>query len=406
MRRDGSAAAASPFAGRAFRALAAGSGAVLLAGPVAAADAGATAPAIAASAPAPTPAKRDEPGAAAGATCTEHLAAGKQRPRVTETFPSRGKSGYAAELELDVEHGKGETVLPGGFSVQFRAGEARALENAGFSLPEPEAGARAEIEREEIEGGARTHVRIPFVILPKKPGRQRLELPPLPLAVSRASGEVMTLCTEPHGIVVDDPIANDPSPVPKANPKPRRQQEVWTAAKQVTLAALGALVVGALLAWLILLWLRRPKKARPGPPPRPPWEVALEELFDVKNAGLIEQQRYTDHFDRVSHAIRKYLGGRYGFDGLECTTEEMIDELRLIEPPIVILDEIESFLRLADLVKFAKATPTEAECKSALERGEGIVHRTIPPLPEPGMRAAAPPDGTDPASPAEPGGDR
>jgi hypothetical protein len=70
-----------------------------------------------------------------------------------------------------------------------------------------------------------------------------------------------------------------------------------------------------------------------------------------------------------------------------------------VQPPIVVLDEIEAFLRQADLVKFARLTPTEAECEIALERGERIVHQTIPYEPRSG---AAPPPSPPPHDPATP----
>src|SRR5690606_37750065 len=120
-----------------------------------------------------------------------------------------------------------------------------------------------------------------FVPLPKKPGRNELVLPPLPIAISRASGELMTLCTAPHPVTVEDPIANEPNPKPKQNPDPLRQREEWTAAKNAAIVASVALVLGALLAWLIGRWLKRPRPAPPPPPPRPPWEVAHEALFDL-----------------------------------------------------------------------------------------------------------------------------
>ena len=37
----------------------------------------------------------------------------------------------------------------------------------------------------------------------------------------------------------------------------------------------------------------------------------------------------------MSDAVRKYLGGRYGFDGLETTTGEMTSILKRVEPPVV-----------------------------------------------------------------------
>ncbi|HEX7669984.1 MAG TPA: hypothetical protein VF395_10385, partial [Polyangiaceae bacterium] len=223
-----------------------------------------------------------------------------------------------------------------------------------------------------------SHLTIPVVALPPKPGRHELDLPPLPIAVARASGEVRTLCTTRHHVTVEDPTANTPDAKPKSNPKPLRQLEEWTAAKQATIGGLIALAVAALGAWLFSLWRKRPKPVVPPPPPRPPWDIALEELFDVRLARLVEQGRFAEHFDRVSDAVRRYLGARYGFDGLETTTREAMSALKRVTPRINVLTDVETFLENADLVKFAKLTPDEAECESVLGRAEEIVRRSMP----------------------------
>lgn len=317
------------------------------------------------------------------ATCTERWPEGKPRPKLEERFPEKGTSGWAATLEVVVEHGKGETVLPNGFRIELESDAARALERAGFALPDPEGGAGPSIEVVASGESAKSTVKVPVVALPPKPGRNVMELPPLPIAIARASGEIVTLCTAPHSIVVEDPIANTPDAKPKDNPPPRPQPEVWTAAQQVALAALIALVVGALLAWVIGRWRARPKPAAPPPPPRPPWEVAIEELGDLRARELIKNERFTEHYDLVSHIVRKYCGDRYGFDGLESTTREMMSVLRRVVPAIPVLAEIEESLRHADLVKFARLTPTGDECKEALGRAEEIVRRTVPLMTEP-----------------------
>ena len=316
-------------------------------------------------------------------TCTERWPEGKPRPKLEERFPDRGTSGWAATLEVVVEHGKGETVLPNGFRVELESDAARALERAGFALPDPEGGAGPSIDVLRTGETAKSTVKVPIVALPPKPGRTEMELPPLPIAIARASGEIVTLCTAPHRIVVEDPIASTPDAKPKDNPPPRPQREVWAAAQQVAMVAAIALVVGALLAWLIGRWRSRPKPLPPPPPPRPPWEVAMEELGDLRARELIQSERFSEHYDLVSHILRKYCGDRYGFDGLESTTREMMSVLRRVIPPITVLAEIEESLRHADLEKFARLTPTADECKEALERAEGIVRRTVPLLTEP-----------------------
>jgi hypothetical protein len=339
-----------------------------------------------------------------GRSCVERLPQGKERPNLKESFPARGTSGYAATLEIVVEHGKGETVLPTGLELRRGGAEDRELEGAGFALPDPEGGAGPELRVENRGDRAETTVRIGFVPLPPKPGRQLLVLPPVPIAIARASGEVITVCTRSHSITVEDPIANTPNPTPALNPPPRRQLEEWTTAKHATIIAAIALVIGALVAWLFGLWMRRPKPVPPPPPPRPPWEVALEELFDIKNAGLIKSERYAEHFDRVSDAIRKYLGDRYGFDGLESTTRETLVLLREFQPPIPVLDTIETSLRDADLVKFARLTPSEEDCELSLVRAEQIVRATIPAMPIKAQVVATPPGSAPPSSPPAGGG--
>jgi hypothetical protein len=146
-------------------------------------------------------------------------------------------------------------------------------------------------------------------------------------------------------------------------------------------AALGAAIALAVLVALALLhrwWKRRPKVVAPPPPPRPPWDVALEELTAVRLAELVQKGRYAEHFDRVSDAVRRYLGARYGFDGLETTTREALAALGRVSPRVPVFTEIQLFLEDADLVKFAKRTPEEAECQAVLEQAEQLVQRTMP----------------------------
>jgi len=249
------------------------------------------------------------------------------------------------------------------------------------------------LTRTEQGERATTHVEISFVALPQKPGRNVLVVPALPVTVARASGDVIVLCTEPHEVTIEDPIANASNPMPRPNPAARPEREEWTALKNALMVGAGALVLGALAAWLIGKWLRRPRPVPPPPPPRPPWEVALEELFDIRHAGLIAEGRLAEHFDRVSDSLRKYLGARFGFDGLESTTREALSVLREVTPRVAPLDAIETFLRQADLVKFAKTVPTADDGDLALVRAEHIVRETLPTI---GVTAAGVPTTTLP----------
>jgi hypothetical protein len=336
-------------------------------------------------------------------TCIEHVPEGARRPAMKEELSPHGTSGYAAELRLVITHGKGETVLPEGFRLQGGSDAAKALEKAGFVFPDPGGGVGPKIVVTPGEGGsAVTIITLPVVPLPPKGGRSVLVLPPLPIAISRASNDFVTLCTAPHSIVVEDPIANAVDPKVKTNPPGRQQRVDWPLARNLAIGvpAGGAL---ALLGALLHRWWSRRPKVKAAPPKIPPWITALAELDHIRRSSLLEEGKRGEHFDRVSDALRRYLGARYGFEalvegynGLESTTGEMLDLLGRVRPPIVELPRIKEFLDDCDLVKFARFTPTEELCLEALARGETIVRRTIPV-----MQLSSTPDGGAAKPPSE-----
>jgi hypothetical protein len=346
--------------------------------------------------------------------CTEIIPVGATRPEVIDTLPERGRSGYAATLVVRVRHGKGETVLPSGLSLQSHSDAVKQLRAAGWVFPDQDGSAGARLVTKADPGHAdrvTTTLELPLLALPDKPGRHVLVLPPLPISIARASGEVATVCTHPHRITVDDPTAETPDPKPKLNPPPRMQREEWTALKRAVIYGSIGIVAGAILAWLVTRWLRRPKPVPPPPPPRPPWEVAFEKLDEVRHAGLLATHRYGEYYDRVGDAVREYFGARYGFDGLECTTDEMLKQLGRSALVGVTMPEIASFLEQCDLVKFARMTPTPDDCTKALADAELLVRHTMvapvakpePPKTEPptSEKAEAEPPKTEPPEPPD-----
>lgn len=326
----------------------------------------------------PQPAAQATP---ASATCVEHLPTGKARPLLTESFPDRGVSGHGATLRLTLKHGKGERVLPGALSIQSDSDAAKSLRAAGFVLPDVTGPGRPRVRTESSVDSSETRVRITVVPLPKKAGRYELVLPPLPVAMARASGEVITLCTRPHTITVEDPVVNKPMAMPKGNPKPQRQIEAWDSLRNAVYGVGAGLLLAAMIALFYAWWKKRPKKMAPPPPPRPAWELALESLYDIRQARLVEQGRLHDHFDRVSHTLKEYLGRRFDFDGLESTTEEILSQLEGSADALAAFPQVHRFLSESDLVKFAKQTPTEEQCHSLMERAETVIRSSTPSAP-------------------------
>jgi hypothetical protein len=338
----------------------------------------------------------------ARAECVETGPAGAERPTMVDAFPERGLSGYVATLHVVVSHGKGESVLPRGLELQSESDAARALKSAGFALPDQDGGAGARLASTDApdgKGRRQTTLDLPLVALPSGPGRHTLVLPSLPVAIARASSDVVTLCTKEHTIIVEDPTASTPDAQPRPNPPARVQREEWTSLEHGLAWLFFGALAGSLVAWMAIRWMRRPKPVPPPPPPRVPWEVAFERLHEARHAGLLEMQRFADFFDRVNDAVREYLGARFGFDGLESTTDETLAALRKAPHFGLPIPEVAGFLQHCDLVKFATLTPTLEECERALSSAERMVRATMPaPSERPAgassrMSSPPPPDG-------------
>lgn len=155
----------------------------------------------------------------------------------------------------------------------------------------------------------------------------------------------------------------------------------------IPVGALGLLALAILLmllgaaAYAVIQRRRRSDAGEivaPGPPPRPPHEVALEELDRLEASTLLEDGRIKDYHIRVSEILRRYVEERFRVPALEMTTWEVLGGLQSAGVDEGVRADLRRFLDQCDLVKFAKAKPDEAASRSALALGRDWVHRTTP----------------------------
>ncbi len=205
-------------------------------------------------------------------------------------------------------------------------------------------------------------------------------IPALKLRAVRDDGALAEAQTEPQPVEVESLLANEPNAEPKPPTGP-----VEVIQDDYTLAWILAGILGiAAIAGLTLLaqrWLaRRPKAPLPPPPEKPAWEVALGKLaeLDARKNQLLEEQRGGEFVDGVSDALREYLGKRYGFEGLESTTDELVRILERIRPNKLSLSGVSLLLEQCDLVKFARATPDLTQCDDLWNGAVGLIRATTP----------------------------
>jgi hypothetical protein len=137
----------------------------------------------------------------------------------------------------------------------------------------------------------------------------------------------------------------------------------------------AALVTLGLSAFAIRVFVRsrRAEIARP----RPPWELALEELGWLRASGLVAAGRLEEFYVALSGIVRRYVERRFLIMAPEMTTDEFLlvarDHASLAAAH---KDLLKGFLVACDLVKFARYVPEASEADEALVAAERLVRES------------------------------
>jgi len=333
--------------------------------------------------------------AARAAACEERIGEGEARPTIAVALdPPKAVAGHRVDLVVTVKHGAGETVLAREASAS-EAGEAvRLLRAGGLGLAEAD-GRIAAASVREIAGGEReTELRFHLVPLPENPGPQSFTVPPLPVTVARPSGRTATLCTAQLAFTAEAPTASTPNAEAHANAAPLPQREPFTALRWALATLAAALLLAPLLLWLRKLYRNRAKPVVAPPPPPPPWVVARAALDALATSGLVESARFDEFFDRLSDLVRRYLGDRFGFEGLESTSDEALRALRRHALGRLCVEDARAILEEADLAKFARASTDATRCGLVIDRTRALIDRiehTVVEAPRPAPNTYADP---------------
>ena len=95
--------------------------------------------------------------------------------------------------------------------------------------------------------------------------------------------------------------------------------------------------------------------------------TAREKLAILKDANLWQSGKYKDYYTDLTDIAREYLEGQFDIDAIEMTSDEILEEVRKIQLDNVIFNKLQNTLTTADLVKFAKATPSPTENENAFK---------------------------------------
>ena len=142
-----------------------------------------------------------------------------------------------------------------------------------------------------------------------------------------------------------------------------------------------ALILLAAAGWyLYQLYLRQ--EEQPEPKPRPefsskpfldPLKQLESSLKQLHSFTFESEEDFDQFYVNLGDAIRLYFERLHNIPALESTSGEIMYELNRRSIDEELIDQTQKVLNEADMVKFAKFTPTEDQAKEALDKGEAFL---------------------------------
>lgn len=140
------------------------------------------------------------------------------------------------------------------------------------------------------------------------------------------------------------------------------------------------LIVGLGVAALIFglwYWTKKKKGLKSRLEPKTPWEVAYQQLDELRRRDLFGHGRAKDHFSELSLIARSYIEDRFNIRAPEMTTEEFLERVKTSSSVNPRHKEIlGDFLVLCDMVKFAKYGPNAYEASQSFDLVKKFVDET------------------------------
>jgi hypothetical protein len=157
--------------------------------------------------------------------------------------------------------------------------------------------------------------------------------------------------------------------------------EPYTFMEILPWALLGLAVIGGIIFLVWYIRRRRSKEpvfVRKPKPSLPPDVLALQKLEELRLAKVWQQGKLKEYYTELTDIVRIYCEGRFRFDAMEMTTDEILDELEGHQVNDEAFGKLRAALQLADLAKFAKANPTPLENDLSLNHCVDFVQETKP----------------------------
>lgn len=142
------------------------------------------------------------------------------------------------------------------------------------------------------------------------------------------------------------------------------------------------LAITAIICLLIFWWrhLHKEQSTHLSAPVdnRPPHVIALSQIDALIDSGLWENKQYKVFYITLSDILRTYLERAFKLDVSADTSAELLRRLKTVPHLVPLLNYIRQFLASGDLVKFAKAIPSEQTRNRDITILRDVIEKTAP----------------------------
>ncbi len=194
------------------------------------------------------------------------------------------------------------------------------------------------------------------------PDRTQADLTVIPLTLDKSTFTVsFALRTNPKEVAtIQTPITITPVQLFKD----KELKEIRSPKRPIDWVLWGCILL-ALIALICLLvwWIRRVQKdaalLAAEQDNRPPHIIALSQIDKLVDSGLWEKKEYKLFYITLTDILRTYLQKAFGLDVSADTSAELLRRIKTKAQFNAFVQGLREFLSSGDLVKFAKAEPTE-----------------------------------------------
>jgi hypothetical protein len=145
----------------------------------------------------------------------------------------------------------------------------------------------------------------------------------------------------------------------------------------------------AVVAAAVWYFLRRKKEKAEAEKQLPPYEEAIVALKELDSTHYLLQNKSKEYYSLLTEIVKRYLDREVDDTALESTTDELIERLNTLKKAgnfdfeIRDIKNLNTILKRADLVKFAKMQQGSGQAEADRTTVEEIINNTHEAIPEP-----------------------